>query len=220
MLYRFSDNTFDNRGFTWAMSIHPMSQVIHHACSTCKTVEDRPSGAFDVTVEGGTKYPDVLGCGAFPFLIVSQAVISAWYEAAITSFHTYPVGVAEVKSRRLRDTIPPKYFRVEINGRCKIDSVASNIPVVRICPECGRVIEKPVYPFAHTHQMVPGSWDGSPLFRDAEFYPTLHFCTELVFHLASRHRFTNFRFEPMDAVPTPEGKGIEYLTARGEVPTS
>ncbi len=214
MLYRFSDNTFHNRRFTWAMSIHPISQVIYQACSTCQTVQNRPSGAFNVTLEGGTRYPDLLGCGAYPFLIVSQAILDAWQEAKITSFHTYPVGVTEVKSRRLQSTKPPNYFRVEIDGRCKIDLEASHISIERICLGCGRVIEKPTYPFLHTYQMMPGSWDGSPVFRDYELYPHVNFCTKLVVDLASRHRLTNFRFEPMDAVPDPAGKGIDYLAMR------
>jgi hypothetical protein len=85
------------------------------------------------------------------------------------------------------------------------------VEVIRVCPECHRVIERPRYPFVHGYRMVPGSWDGSPLFRDPVLYPRVSFCTQVVLDLAGQHRFTNFRFEPMDKPPDPASKGIDYL---------
>lgn len=212
--YVFDDNSSYTRGFTWAMSIIPRSEMVHRVCSECGAAENYPSGAFDVIVEGGTKYPDVLGCGAYPFLILSEAVITAWHGAGITCFHTYPVGIAEVKSKRLRDVAPPHYSRVEIDGRCQIDLVASGVEVIRICPECHRVITRSRYPFQHSYRMVPGSWDGCAVFRDPVLYPRVNFCTQVILDLARQHRLTNFRFEPMEKPPDPASKGIDYLKAR------
>jgi hypothetical protein len=56
--YCFDDSSVFTRGFTWAMSAHPHSEMVHRACRECGRVAHYPSGAFDVTVEGGTKYPD------------------------------------------------------------------------------------------------------------------------------------------------------------------
>ena len=61
--------------------------------------------------------------------------------------------------------------------------------------------------------MVPGSWDGNPLFRDPILYPRVNFCTQKVLDVAYRYRFTNFRFEQMEGPFDSEGKGINYLKA-------
>lgn len=213
IFYTFRDNSSYTSGFTWAASIRPRSELINSICSKCGTVEHYPIGAFDVVLEGGSKYPDALGSGTYPFLIVSEVVINTWQKAGITTFHTYPVGIAEVrsKSRQLHDTIAPHYYRVEIDGRCQIDLVSSGVEVIRICSECHRVTERPRYPFVHSYRMTPGSWDGSPLFRDPMIYPRVNFCTQEVLDLAGQQRFTNFRFEPMEEPPNPASKGIDYL---------
>lgn len=209
--YKFRDNSSHTRGFTWAMSILARSEMHHRECSTCGAVEHYPSGAFDVIVEGGTKYPDILGCGAYPFLIVSETVITAWQQAGITCFHTYPVGIAEVKAKKLRDVTPPQYFRAEIDGKCEIDLTASGVKLIRVCPECSRVIERPTLSHERSYHMKAGSWDGCPIFRDSIHYPRVNFCTQYVLNLASQHRFTNFRFEPMLGPFDSASKGVDYL---------
>lgn len=213
--YRFRHNSSYTRGFTWAASIIARSEMIDLVCSECGAVKDYPSGAFDVIVEEGVRYPDILGCGAYPFLIVSEAVITAWHEAGITCFHTYPVGIVEVKSRKLRDITPPRYFRVEIDGQYKIDLAASGIEVISLCRECLHLVTRPKYPFEHSYQRVPGSWDGSSLFCDPVLFPRVNFCTQVAIDLARQHRLTNFRFEPMDKPPDPASKGLDYLKGAG-----
>lgn len=198
------------RVYTWASSIVPRSRMVHRVCSTCGAVEHYPSGAFDVVVEGGIRYPDVLGCGAYPFLIVSEAVVAAWHTAGITSFDIYPVTVIDVRSSALRSVAPPAYFRIEIKGTCQIDLEASAVKLVRICPECHRLIERPTLAQERRYIMKPGSWDGSPIFRDAVVYPRVNFCTRQVLDLAFKHHFTNFRFEPMAGPFDSASSGIDY----------
>lgn len=178
--YNFRHNSSHTRGFTWAASIRPRSEMFRRVCPEYGVIVNHPSGEFDVVVEGGNRYPDVLGCGAYPFLIVSESVVIAWKDAGITCFHSYLVLVAEVRSRskKLREAIPPRYFRIEIDGRCEIDLAASDLEVVRFAPECQYIMTKP--PLASGFQMVPGSWDGSPLFRDPIRYPRVSFCTQLI----------------------------------------
>ena len=207
--YQFLDNTIYKRGFTWAYSIIPKSEMFEINCPKCGIRGRYPSGAFDVVVEGGSKFPDVLGCGAYPLLIVSEEVITDWKNAGIKSFDTYPVGIAEVQSKKLQDVQPPKYFRVEITGNCKIDLEKSGFHLLKKCSECG-----------HTHfegratsgfQMVPGSWDGSPVFRDFDVFPRVTFCTELIVELAREQKRTNFRFVLMDEPEDASNKGLDYL---------
>jgi len=210
--YEFSHNSFHTRGFTWAMSILPRSEMLHQVCADCGAVVNYPSGAFDVIVEGGTKYPDILGCGAYPFLIVSEAVVVAWQESGISCFHTYPVGISQVKSSRLHDVVPPLYSRVEIDGRCQIDLKASGARDVKYCPRCHHLVTIPST--IPGFRVVSGSWDGCALFRDPVLYPRVSFCTDLIVDVAGRYRLTNFRFEPMEGPFDPSSKGIDYLKKR------
>jgi hypothetical protein len=185
--------------------------MVHHVCAQFGVVAYYPSREFDVIVEGGNQYPDVLGCGAYPFLIVSESVVKAWHVAGITCFHTYLVRVEEVKSRseELLQATAPRYFRIEIDGQCQVDLEASGLEVVHYAPECEYLETDPSTPSGF--QMVPGSWDGSPLFRDECNYPRVSFCTPLILDIAREHRFTNFRFEPMEGPFDHFTKGIDYL---------
>lgn len=207
--YVFGDNTFSNRGFTWATSIHPRSEVFHQICSKCGSVKYYPKGAFDVTLEKGSKYPDILGCGTYPFLIVSRKVIEAWQEVGIRRFHTYDVRIAEIKSVKLRDLPPPQYCRVEIDGSCLIDFEASGARIVKSCSECNHLVTHPSV--LNGFRMVSGSWDGSSLFRDQVHYPMVSFCTTNIIEVAFQYRLTNFRFEPMEGPFNLGNKGIDYL---------
>ncbi len=198
-LYTFRHNSAHTRGFAWASSIVPRSEMINRVCTDCGLVDNYPSGAFDVIIERGVKYPDVLGCGAYPFLIVSAVVVSAWLEVGIDSFHTHPVGIHKVQSERLKSTDAPLYFRIEIDGRCEIDLIASGIKFIRICKTCQRVIEQPMLAAERRYIMVESSWDGSAVFRDFLRYPRVSFCNQAVVDIASKYRFTNFRFDLMAA---------------------
>ncbi len=207
--YRFGDNSHYTRGYTWAYSIISRSEVYESRCKKCGSVAKYPIGDFDVIVEGGVKYPDVLGCGAYPFLIVSEVVVNDWFDAGITCFTKYNVGVAEVKSKKLVDVPKPNYYSIEIEGRCKIDLDASGLKIKRKCGVCGNMTTKLLT--SDGFKMVPNSWDGSDLFRDIDLYPRVSLCTEKVMKLAGENQRTNFRFEPMEGPRESFSKGIDYL---------
>lgn len=209
VLYTFRHNTAYTRGFTWAASIVPRSPVIQRTCPACDAVEEYAEGAFDVILEGGTKYPDVLGCGAYPFLMVTEAVTETWREAGIDSFHEFPVGIAAIRSSKLNEVEPPRYCRIEIDGVCRVDLAGSGLTVVRFCSDCHHLVTRP--PVATRYEMVPGSWDQSHLFRDPIHYPRVNFCSQLVVDLAGKHGFANFRFETMQGPIDPASKGLRYL---------
>jgi hypothetical protein len=210
IFYTFSDNSFYTRRFPWAMSIYPQSKMINIECPKCEVVEKYPSGEFDMLLEGGGKYPDVLGCGAYPFLILSDKVIDAVREANITCFHTYKVGIKELKSRSKNIYLetPPQYYRVEIDGACQVDLEKSGIKVISYCPECHYLNTRPFVP--EGYKMVSGSWDGSDLFRDPVLYPRVSFCTKKLMDIAHHYKFTNFRFEYMESKKNTPKKGLDY----------
>ncbi len=191
----FSDNTIYSKKFTWATSIIPRSEMVDRRCSDCDAAENYPSGDFDVVLEKGSEFPDVLGCGAFPFLILSERVISTLVAERISAFHTFNIGISEIrsKSKTLMEKSPPKYYRVEIDGSCQIDLKVSGLEVVRYCPKCHHLVTKPRVPIGL--QIIPGSWDKSDIFRDFQLYPRINFCNEVLPRIVNRYKFTNFRFE-------------------------
>ncbi len=208
-LYVFGDNTFTNRGFAWAASIHPRSEIVHEICPKCGSVKHYPKGDFDVTLEKGSKYPDILGCGAYPFLIVSGKVIKAWQEENVSSFHTYIVNIARIKSVKLKELPAPQYYRVEIDGHCQIYLEASGAKVKKYCLKCNHFETIPT--LLKKFSILSDSWDGNALFRDENLYPRVSFCTETIVKIATKYRLTNFRFEPMEGPLDPRNKGINYL---------
>lgn len=208
--YTFRNNTSSFPIYTWAASIVPRSPLTTVQCLACGYKDTFTSGAFDVICEGGSKYPDVLGCGKYPYLLLSEKAISTWEKAGITQYHTYPVHVDSIKSRKLTKEMAPLYQRVEIIGKCRIDLVGSSRDVESTCAVCGR--SKFVrFDLTSTFKMIPGSWDGSSLFRDEIQFPCVTFCTREILDIAQSNDLTNFRFEPMHEPPNISSKGINYM---------
>ncbi|MCC6904508.1 MAG: hypothetical protein IT326_01615 [Anaerolineae bacterium] len=205
--FEFGDNSHHTRGYAWAYSIDdpPPSYTTCDACGAIHT-HFQPGG-FGVKIEDGSKWPDILGCGHYPLLILSGRVVDSLKAEGIANFHTAPVHVVRNNSRRLKAVAPPAYYVIDTDGRCQIDLQASGLSVVSACAACGHRL----YTGAAMHSMVPGSWDGTDLFRDADNFPMVNFCTERVFRLAGECRWTNFRFEPMGAPLDHSSRGMKYM---------
>jgi hypothetical protein len=178
-------------------------------CKNCGHVEHYPSGAFDVNLEGGSEYPDALGCGAYPFLIISERVVDDWNQAGIDNYLTYPVRISSIDSADITNKLPPNYWRIEMNGTCSIDLLSSGLVNADYCAICGnlRTGESQITGFI----MEADSWDGSDLFRDKNQFPRINFCTMRILELAKKKTHSNFRFEPMQGPFGIDGKGITYL---------
>jgi len=193
-LHELSDNTALSRGWLYAHKIHPTSELVDTRCDKCGRGSVVPSGGFDVDLEGGSKFPDILLCGAHPFLLVSERVMADWHKSGINTFDAHSVRVISVKSAKAPLTRAPQYFRIEITGRCSVNSKASQMTISRQCSKCGRgYIDRDNHnPFA----IAAGSWDGSPLFRDLKLLPRVSFCAQVVADLAMDKKHTNFQFKP------------------------
>jgi predicted RNA-binding Zn-ribbon protein involved in translation (DUF1610 family) len=195
LFYEFTDNSPYEKKWVFAPSIHPKSHVVKWSCPECGRAAQYPAGAFDVTVEGGSSFPDVLGCGAYPLLIVSERVLSVLKGAGICCFQYYPVGVTAVQESRVRRDEAPAYFRVEIAGECMIDFAGSGAAIKSVCARCGEVKTQP--PMIRRFTIVEGSWDGCDLFRDRRYFPRVSFCTQKFVDLAKANGLTNCRFQQM-----------------------
>jgi hypothetical protein len=195
-VYELSDNSAFERQWTVAATVRATSHTIKWYCDQCGRGAEYPAGAFDAAVEGGSRYPDLLLCGAFPFLIISERVASALRGAGIASFIEYPVRIVAAHDTELKPESAPSYRRVELTGNCRIDLLRSGITVTDVCGRCGEPNRQPAT--TRPLRLLGGSWDGSDLFRDCRYFPHVSFCTEKVVDIVHAHRFANFRFDPME----------------------
>lgn len=174
--------------------------MIEWSCPDCGAATSYPSGSFDVTIEGGTAYPDFLGCGAYPLMIVSDKVIASWEQHGVGPFVKSPVRVATALETNLSPNEAPKYFRIEIGGEIMVDVPGSSGQFKRFCTRCGTFMTEPM--LIRKFAFHANSWDGTSLFRDHRLFPRVIFCTKSVKQLAEAEHFTNCRFEEM--IPTPD----------------
>jgi hypothetical protein len=195
IFYEMLDNSSFEMQWAVAPHIQPKSHVIQWECPECGRAAEYPAGDFDVVVEGGIAFPDLLSCGAYPLLIVSDKVSSLLRHAGINCFQEFPVAVSAVQDSQLRAVDAPRYVRVEITGECMIDFLASGATIQSICKRCGELTTQPdvIRRFA----LLPGSWDGSDLFRDHRYFPRVTFATPRLVELVKANGLTNFRFKQM-----------------------
>jgi hypothetical protein len=185
-----------NRQFPWAYSITPPLATIGQRCNVCTNgylfPGWYPDAPLTVSVNTGRKYPDVLGCGAYPLLIVSQAVLDDWSAVGLRGYEAFPLSVrAEPGAPRLA---APIYYHLKITGRCELDTDAMGIKVLFSCPRC---LYREIEPITdHALIMKRDTWDGSDLFS-SDLFPMVTFCTESVQKLATQNSRTNFRFESL-----------------------
>jgi hypothetical protein len=172
-------------------------------CEVCGVEQSWPEGDLDVLVDPrqATSWPDALGCGAWPLLIVSQPSIVAFREIGIE----LPVGKVRVTETERGGLSRPPWSYYWIDGRrlslARLAFEKSGFIGVRFCPGCGRRTEdqEATYKKREMGQPVPyfilaSTWDGSKVFT-TNLSPCVYFCTVDVVDVIQHRRLTNFRVE-------------------------
>ena len=110
-LLSVSHNSFTTKGFPWAERV-AAGLTSGPACDMCCVKQLVAIGDIDVTLEPrkGSAWPDVLGCGAYPFFIVSARVIKAWEEDRIGVYPHHGVKVLPPIPEQLRAQPCPRIF--------------------------------------------------------------------------------------------------------------
>ena len=215
-IFSVSHNTFESQGLPWIQSILSGFQD-RGMCSVCGAKLSYPCGDLVVGLEQrkAKKWPDVLGCGAYPLLIVSGKVLEAWKQSCIKVLPASQV----IISTPIPSTLPvgkPNYFWIggtQYSGTM-MDFDASGYVGVQFCPECGNRAHdiKATYDRQHgkvwPYKFKGGSWTGADLFT-TDLSPTAFFCTDSVIQSAGKNHLTNFRFVPVEE--GSNGRAIEYI---------
>ena len=191
--FMLTNNTLRSRGWAYAPSIYPRSELAGIDCDVCGANGTYPNKEFDIDLELGVKFPDILMCGAWAFLIVSQKVINDWKNNDVTGFEYYRVGINKIKSKKLRDKTPPQYYHVVITGRCELDMEEMGVTIKERCPKCSKLFFNKD-PWEIDRLVIKeSSWSGDDLFI-SELFPGVNLCTDKVIITACKNKHTNFRF--------------------------
>jgi len=213
--YHVGHDAFSQDMWPWAVTLHPRLSEISASCDVCNIgrlyPEKYPERSFTVDVEGGSAYPDVLACGAYPLLIVSEAVIEDWESQQVTGYEKFPVNIGRVEEVKNKLANPPQYYHIKVNGRCLLNLNAMGVEVAFHCPKCGytEIRNRPL--MGCKFVIVSATWDGSDLFVNP-YFPAVVFCSRRVFELAGQNRRTNFRFELPEKMDEFPGQTIDYIT--------
>lgn len=204
-----SDDSFNTRGFPWAERIPRGLELVKicYACAKDGRRIERPVGEVEVLLQQGkgVRWPDVLGCGAWPLFIVSRRVLVDWANAGVQGVVAHPVRIMDPIPKKLRGAPVPDY--VWLDG-CKmhganLDFEASGFVDVRFCEECGTRLQDSQATYDRQHSgtwpmvIVGGSWNGADVFT-TDLSPAAFFCTEKVVRCAKEHKHTNVKFIAAD----------------------
>ena len=133
--FSIGDNSFSKRGFPWIQRLGAGFRQVY-LCNRCASGRsiwygDGPVEAFLESCKG-VKWPDALGCGHFPFLVLSERAVRAFRDEGLGDIQA-PLPM------RLAGSEPPRY--VWLDGEkmrgASLDFEASGLLNVRFCPECG-----------------------------------------------------------------------------------
>ena len=183
--------------FVYAASILPTSRLVNTSCEVCGCVSEIPEGSFDVVVEGGRQFPDLLYCGAYPFLIVSARVVDDWERSNINDFSRFTVRVKDLTDAQVKLSDAPEYFRIEVSGSCEVDLRRSGLALRKRCRSCGcgridRLAEK-------GYVVKARSLKGSGLFRDSILSAVI-FCSSTVSDLATANHHSNVKLQSVQLI--------------------
>lgn len=219
--FSISDNSIHSRGFPWIARIE-IGLEHKGICRECEGPLTQPRGDLQVTLERnkGRKWPDVIGCGSYPLLIVTARVLDAFRDDRIGDF---PVGGRVILlpplPANLQKVEPPSYYW--LNGAqmfgANVDFEASGFVGVQFCSICGRRWDDIEATYDRQHSSQPygyvfreETWKCANLFT-TDISPTAFFCTFAVVETAKKYGLSNFRFVPVEEGIAAGSKGIEYL---------
>lgn len=191
--YIMGNNTSKSKQWSYAPRFYPIDGVVEKRCSTCGSVEKYPIGKFAIDLEGGTKYPDILLCGQYPLLIVSEKVINDWGSEEFKGYKYFPIEIRNIDSKALKDKPPLKYYSVEVTSNCELDFHSMDVNIVDTCNECGKVkFSKQIWEI-NTFVVNRNSWTGTELFVSSLF-PRKIIVSKDVVRCSCKNKHTNFKF--------------------------
>jgi hypothetical protein len=219
--FTVTDNSIYTRGYPWVASLGKGFELTYF-CQREKRRIHYATGDMEGTLERnkGTKWADVLGCGSFPFFIVSERVIECWEKESLGIPPMGKLHLIPPYPRRLAAVTSPQYFWID-GRKCRgalMDFDASGYVGVQFCPECGTRSDniaatcrkQYAQDASFSYVFRPNSWNGHSLFT-TDISEAQFFCTEAIVECARKYKLTNFRFIPVEQGDSSRSLGIKYM---------
>jgi len=214
-------NSLSKRGFPWIQQLGKGFREFY-LCKQCPAERSIMYAAGPVEafcdLNKGVRWPDVIGCGHFPFLIMSERALRAFAAEGIGKFPQHAVLIQSPLPKRLALRPAPRYFWLDgqkMRGAL-LDFDASGFVGVQFCPECGTRTDNISATFQRQHSRVypyafrSDTWNGSHLFT-TDLSHCAFFCTEALAQCARKHQLTNFRFIAVEEGANWQSSGVEYV---------
>jgi hypothetical protein len=192
----------DQRGFPYATGYGPFGRNIPflsgkslESFEALWKIDPRPPGL--VIEDIGSRWGDCIACGSgLPSIVISERTLNSIKHLKVNILTETEFPVGKIKSRKLRDLPPPRYFAVQWGGGIAVDWHATGVehdgagnPI--IIP--GKVLNFVAKLSTWTGDDVFSwtNWDGTHL---------IMLCTERVVELAAKEKWTNVRFDPVPTI--------------------
>ncbi len=169
-MYTFGHDSTHDAGCVWAYKATPSIESTATHCGRCgKALERKPCGLY-LYLEGGTSFPDVLGCGSYPYLIISDRFARLLADNDISGYRLHNCTIVHSQESDVALANAPAYYVVDVTGRCEL-GVDQQQLVSRYekCPECKQGYLARRDPEINPFFVV--TWDTQDVFRDAEAFP-------------------------------------------------
>ncbi len=208
--YAMSNNTAKSKGWTYAPRFHSIDELVHYECSKCGAIAKYPVGQFAIDLEGGSKYPDILLCGAYPLLIVSERVLKDWEREGFKGYNSFPLEIRNIDSSKLNVEDALKYFSIEVSAKCELDLKDMGVEVEDECSECVNVkLSKSSWEIERL-TIKPESVANADIFISTIF-PRKILVSEKVVKCACENKHTNFEFVKAEESLSMFREPIDYL---------
>ena len=157
----------------------------------------------------GSFWPDAVYCfGGIVGLYVATEVKKIFDSAGVTYNGAFQAEVHGRLPRKLQGKSPPVYYYIKPKVGANFDFANTGVEVQWKCPSCGRV--KIGSEAVAKYAFIEGTWNNVDIFC-TDLSPVAYFCSPRVIELASLHRWTNFRFVPLDQAHHAGHQGVKYL---------
>ena len=200
-------NTARNRRFPEICKI--VDGVIDSGpCPTCKSGRRKPDGTLRVLVarRQAALWPDVIACGDYPCLVVSNRFVAAMRSCGVVMYIGGDVVVVDADGSPCSIDLNPMY--AWIDGAASVSAVmnfeASGFVDVRFCPSCrirsndiSRTYDRQHVASHPGYVLTYNSAIGLDVFT-SDLSPTAFFCTQRVVDCASQNKLTNIAFRPLE----------------------
>jgi len=198
----------ENKMEPWIMDTNAASSTEHHEAGSDVGWTEPLRGPIELTLmDEGDVWPDIMGCGAdIKGLYVSERVKRIFDEERIDYGRCLSTKIIGELPPALVNVPPPNYYWMALHVGAQRDMIRSGFTMTKKSPKVGIVYGGD----PHRMVFVDGTWDGSPLFSITR-EPRWKFCTRRIIDLASKHKWTNFKFVPIEHIyDEPPHPGVPY----------